>query len=209
MKTIFASLFILLLPITSFGQVNLLDTIPFENGDQLTYVYKELPSGKSSEIRYLLDDISDVSVVGRFYKGDLVLPIKSPKLGTVGDEVCFGTFEKCSFNPPMKLFDKNMKLGDEWRQSMKVVGETFTSDLTQELKVLKQEKIRIQLGEFDTFKVVAKGKFKGVTTKGDKFSGTETLEFWVGNVSDKLVLLKVNFGNSFQDKWTIELLRRP
>jgi len=209
MKKIFFYFFALILPTTVAGQTILSNTIPFENGDQITYIFKELPSGKSSEIRYVFDDINDASFVGRFYKEDLVLPIKSPRLGTIGDEVCLGTFEKCSFSPPMKLFDKNIKIGDEWRQSIKVTGQTFISDVSQDVKVVKQEKVRIPLGEFDSFKVVAKGKFKGVTTKGDKFSGTETSELWVGNVSDKLVVLKANYANSFQDKWAIELSRGP
>ena len=105
----------------------------------------------------------------------------------------------------MKLFDKNIKVGDEWSQSFKVLGETFSSDAAQEVKVTKQEKITIQIDEFDAFKIVAKAKFKGATTKGETFSGNETIDLWVGNVSNKTVLLKMNFSNSFQEKWSIEL----
>jgi hypothetical protein len=209
MKKIFAIIFVLLTPSVSHAQTILSETIAFENGDKIKYIYKELPSGKSSEISYVFDEVNDAAVMGRFFKEDLVIPIKSPQLGTVGDEVCLGTYEKCSFNPPMKLFDKNIKVGDEWRQTFKVIGDTFSSDTTQEVKVIRQEKVRLQIGDFDSFKVVTKAKFKGTTKKGDKFNGTETLEFWVGVVNKKLVLLKLNFSNSFQDKWAIELIRGP
>jgi hypothetical protein len=209
MKNLFLSFIIFVLPSISFGQTILSDTIGLNNGDKLSYIFKEFPSGKSTEITYVIDEINDTTVIGRFYKGDLTLAFKSPAVGTIGDEVCYGIFEKCSFNPPMKLYDKSMKLGDEWRQNMKVVGETFTSDLAQEIKVIKQEKIRIQIGDFDTFKVVAKGKFRGTNTKGEKFSGTETLELWVGSIGNKLVVLKTNFSNSFYDRWSTELIRGP
>ena len=213
MKNTFIILYILFLPNISFGQTILSSTVPYENGDQITYIYRELPSGKPAVLNYTFDEITDKSFVGRFYKadqkGDSVLPIRSTAPGTVGDEVCYGAFEKCSFNPPIKLFDKNIKVGDEWQQSARVVGETFTSDLTQEVKVIKQERLRIGIGEFDALKVVAKGKFKGVTTKGDKFSATETLELWVGNVRNKVVSLKINYSNSLQEKWSTELVRGP
>ena len=205
MKTFFMYVLALALPTAASSQSILSNTTPFENGNQITYAFKDFRSGKTSELSYFVDEINDTSFVARFKKGELVIPIKSPRPGTVGDEVCLGNFEKCSFDPPMKLFDKNIKVGDEWSQSFKVLGETFSSDAAQEVKVTKQEKIKIQIGEFDAFKIVAKAKFKGATTKGETFSGNETIDLWVGNVSNKTVLLKMNFSNSFQDRWSIEL----
>jgi hypothetical protein len=85
----------------------------------------------------------------------------------------------------------------------------ITADFGSELIFTEKEKIKLDIGEFEAFKIVTKSKFEGSTIKNDKFSGTDISELWVGNIKEKLVLLKIKYNNSFKEYFNLELDSLP
>jgi hypothetical protein len=193
----------------SNSQTILSSTTLYENGDKLSYALKMAGSSKITKIDYYFTDVTENYLVGFQTINNKITQVRTKEYGTATNDLCWGNSQKCSFDPPMKLFDKNIKVGDEWVNKFKVKGEEFTSNVTQEVKVEKQEKIKINLGEFDTIKVVAKGKFNGSTIRNETYSGSDIHEMWIGNINEKLVLIKAEYSNSFREKWTAELDALP
>jgi len=191
------------------GQSILSNTTLYENGDKLSYVLKIAGSSKPTKIDYYFTDVTENSLIGFQTINNKVTQVRTKEYGTSTNSLCWGNSQKCTFDPPMKLFDKNIKVGDEWINKFKLTGEDFYSNTTQEVKVEKQERIKISLGEFDTIKVVAKGKFTGRTNRNESFSGSDINEIWVGNINKKLVMIKTEYSNSFKEKWSAELDSLP
>lgn len=177
----------------------------YENGDKLSYALKIGGTSKITKIDYYFTDVTENLLIGFQTRDNKVMQVRTKEYGTATNDICWGVGQKCVFDPPMKLFDKDIKINDEWVNKFKVTAEEFVSNVIQEVKVEKQEKIKLKIGEFETFKIVAKGKINGSTVRNEKFSGTESFEIWVANINNKLAIVKLEYSNSFKEKWTAEL----
>ena len=209
MRQFLFTIFLVTISNISNSQSILSNTTLYENGDKLSYVLKTAGSNKITKIDYYFTDVTENLLIGFQTINNKVTQVRTKEYGTATNDLCWGNSQKCSFDPPMKLFDKNIKVGDEWVNKFKVTGEDFSSSVVQEVKVEKQERIKISLGEFDTLKIVAKGKFSGRTSRNESYSGTDFHEIWVGSINEKLVLIKTEYSNSFKDKWAAELNSIP
>ena len=205
-------LFILFLALTSkiaLSQTILDTSKPNVNGDKLSYKLKTSGNGKNLKVEINFVEVGENLWRGLVVRENKIFQVSANAYGTLANDVCLGNGQKCDFDPPIKLFDKNIKINDQWVNKFKVTGEDFSSNSIQEVKVEKQEKIKLDIGEFEAFKIVTKSKFEGSTIKNDKFSGTDISELWVGNIKEKLVLLKVKYNNSFKEYWNLELDSLP
>jgi hypothetical protein len=205
-------LFFLLLAFISkivFSQTILDASKPHENGDKLSYKLKVSGNGKIFKVEISFLEVGENLWRGQLVRENKIFQISANAYGTVANDVCLSSGQKCDFDPPMKLFDKNIKVNDQWVNKFKVTGEDFVSNTVQEVKVEKQEKLKLDVGEFEAFKIVTKAKFEGTTIKNEKFSGTDLSELWVGNIMGKLVLLRVKYSNSFKEYWNLELDSLP
>jgi hypothetical protein len=131
-----------------------------ENGDKLSYKLKTSGNGKIFKVELNFVEVSENLWRGQLVRENKIFQISANAYGTLANDVCLGNGQKCDFDPPMKLFDKNIKVNDQWVNKFKVTGENFVSNTVQEVKVEKQEKIKLDVGEFEAFKIVAKAKFE-------------------------------------------------
>jgi hypothetical protein len=192
-----------------FAQSLLSNTSLFESGDKLSYSFKAGYSGKTSSVEYIFTEVTETELIGYHRRDDKIIPIKTPQYGIASYDMCWSVGQKCVFDPAVKLFDKNIKLSDQWVNKFKVTGEDFVSNVSQEVKVTKQEKVTLKFGEFDAYKIETKGKFNGSTSTNQNFSGTESSELWVASINNKMTLIKINYNNSFRDKFSAELDSLP
>jgi hypothetical protein len=193
----------------AFAQSLLSNTSLFESGDKLSYSFKAGSSGKISTIEYIFTEVTETELIGYHRRDDKIIPIKTTQYGIASYDMCWIVAQKCIFDPAVKLFDKNIKLNDQWTNKFKVTGEDFVSNVSQEVKVTKQEKVNLKFGEFDAYKIETKGKFNGSTSMNQTYSGTESSELWVAAINNKMTLIKVTYSNSFKDKFSAELDSPP
>lgn len=79
-------------------------------------------------------------------------------------------------------------------------------ELSAERKVEKVEKVKVPAGEFEAYRVSHGARIKGTDAKGNPFSGKEDSREWLALVNGKLALIKVEYRNSFGEKFTRELV---
>ncbi len=118
---------------------------------------------------------------------------------------CISNGQACTFTPGIALLELPLEKGKQWTSAFTAHGETFTSEVTQERKVEKIEKVKVPAGEFEAFKIAVSGRFKGIDPKGNPYSGKEELTEWVAIVGGKAIYVKVVYRNSFGEKATQEL----
>jgi hypothetical protein len=209
MKTVFCFLIYFLLSSCSHAQALFSSTSLHEPGDKLSYSLKTGGANKIIQIEYVFTEVSESELIGYQIRDGKVMPVKTAQYGIATYDMCWDVGQNCIFDPPMRLFDRNIKLADQWVNRFKVTAEDFVSNVTQEVKVIKQEKVSLKFGDFDAYKIEMKSKFNGTTSKGQSFNGTDAAEFWVAAVDNKMTLVKMNYSNSFKDKFSAELDSQP
>jgi hypothetical protein len=119
---------------------------------------------------------------------------------------CISNGQACTFSPGVTLLELPLEKGKQWTTAFTAKGETFTSEVTQERKVEKIEKVKVPAGEFEAFKIAVSGRFTGIDPKGNRYSGKEEVTEWVAMVGGKALYVKVAYRNSFGEKATQELV---
>ena len=90
----------------------------FTAGDKLTF--QTNASGKSSKYVFIFTEVSSSMVKGTTSIDGKQMEFESPSHGYLGKEFCLADVMECEWTPPVKLFDKNTKLGDKWTVSTNV-----------------------------------------------------------------------------------------
>lgn len=190
--------------ITSFAQL-LPDFEDVKAGDVIQYSMK-IP-GKSELFEYQITEVSSLGIKGQVVKGTKSNEFTAPKNGYLEKEFCFVDGQKCSWSPAVKFFDGEIKVGDKWKSTYVVTTEEALVDQSIEHKVEKFEKIKIKLGEFESFKIFASGPMKATLLKNNEvFKGSLKMTYWVGVFNKRLVILKREYSNDFRQSFSQELL---
>ncbi len=189
--------------ISSFAQ-RLPDFEDIKAGDVIQYSLK-IP-GKSESFEYQITEASSLGLKGLVVRGMRSNEFTAPQNGYLEKEFCFVDGQKCSWSPAVKFFDGGMKVGDKWKSSYVVTTEEALVDQSIEHKVEKFEKIKIKLGEFETYRVFASGPMKATLFKNNEvFKGSLKMTYWVGVFNKRLVILKREYSNDFRQSFSQEL----
>jgi hypothetical protein len=189
--------------ITSFAQ-RLPDFEDFKAGDVIQYSLK-IP-GKFESFEYQITEASSSGLKGLVVRGTKSNEFTAPKNGYLEKEFCFVNGQKCSWSPAVKFFDGEMKVGDKWKSTYVVTSEEALVDQSIEHKVEKFEKIKIKLGEFETYRIFASGPMKATLFKNNEvLKGSLKMTYWVGVFNKRLVILKREYSNDFRQSFSQEL----
>ena len=193
----------LIFSITSFAQ-RLPDFEDVKAGDVIQYSLK-IP-GKSESFEYQITEASSSGLQGLVVRGKKSNEFTAPKNGYLEKEFCFVDGQRCSWSPAVKFFDGEIKVGDKWKSTYVVTTEDALVDQSIEHKVEKFEKIKIRLGEFETYRIFASGPMKATLFKNNEvFKGSLKMTYWVGVFNKRLVILKREYSNDFQQSFSQEL----
>jgi hypothetical protein len=129
-----------------------------------------------------------------------------PGVGQVSEGICLANGQRCTFTPAVPLVEFPLEKGRKWNAQYTVKGETFTADLAAERKVDKIEKVKVPAGEFEAYRISHSARIKGTDAKGNVFSGKEDSREWYAVVNGKLLLVKVDYRNSFGEKFVREVV---
>ena len=120
--------------------------------------------------------------------------------------ICYANGQSCTFSPAVKFVDFPLEKGKKWKTTFTVTGQTFSAQVNSERKVETVEKVKTPLGELEAFRISHKGSIQGRDNTGNNFSGREDGKDWFAVVNGKLVLLKMEYRNSFGEKSSRELV---
>ena len=181
----------------------------FKPGDKITYSVKT-PSF-TGEYVFTFTETSPNQVKGVATIAGKKMDFEAPAHGYLGKEFAIGgpTFPKAEWSPPVKMFDKDTKLGDTWQ----VTTDISVDDIVQEdlyFKAEKFEKIKIAAGEYDAMRVDTTGVIRWKSKKNsDSATATLTMTTWYGVSNQRLVMLKRDYKNTFKGAFTQELMKKP
>lgn len=180
----------------------------FVSDDKLTY--KTVADFKKGTYEFKFTEITPNSVKGIATYDNKKMEFEMPAHGYLGKEFCLADVQECEWKAPLKMFDKDSKLNDEWTGTTLVTlrNKTLVDEVLKS-KVEKFEKIKIQAGEFDAFKVYTTGSIKAKLANGDTYTGTLWMSTWFGVANNRLVLLKREYKNTFKQSFTQELAKLP
>lgn len=207
-KSIFKQMCVLFLSLLFFCLSAYSQSLPeyegFKAGDRVKYFLKN--SQKSESFEYQITEIDGTARKGLVIRGGRSSEYQASKNGLLEKEFCFVQLHVCSWTPAVKLFDEDMKVGSEWSGPSTIQTEDAVVDEVIKHKVEKIEKVKIKLGEFLTYKITALGSIKATMTKGGEvYKGTLKMTYWVGVVNKRLVIVKWEYSNDFQQKFYQEL----
>jgi hypothetical protein len=173
-----------------------------EPGDKIQFNW--VLNGKAQAFEEEWKSANGDEAVGVQRTGGKEIPLVAPKVGTVSQATCLSNGQPCTFSPPVNFMELPLEKGKKWQQAFTVKGETFTSQVESEWQVDKVEKVKTAAGEFEAFRISHKGRIRGTDAKGSAFSGKEDGRYWVATVSGKLAVVKIEYRNSFGEKFTRE-----
>jgi hypothetical protein len=173
-----------------------------EPGDKIQFNW--VLNGKAQAFEEEWNSANGDEAVGVQRTGGKEIPLVAPKVGTVSQATCLSNGQPCTFSPPVNFMELPLEKGKKWQQAFTVKGETFTSQVESEWQVDKVEKVKTAAGEFEAFRISHKGRIRGTDAKGSAFSGKEDGRYWVATVSGKLAVVKIEYRNSFGEKFTRE-----
>jgi hypothetical protein len=166
----------------------------FEAGDRVTYNYTL--NNKVQQIQELWTSVTNDEILGVLKIGDKEIPVvmtKSPLLQKKG--MCIASGQACTFQPAGKFIDLPLEKGKRWTTTTTVEGETFVVEVTQDYSVDKFEKVRVPAGEFDAFKIINTGRYKGTDKQGKPISGKYDHVYWVAFAAGKPLWVKSTYRN--------------
>lgn len=207
MKKIIFQILLIFISFNSIAQ-----TLPsysdFVPGDTLTYNTKA--ESKNGKYEFIFTDVTSDYVKGIAIYNNKKMDFEMPAHGYLGKEFCLAEVVECEWKAPVKMFDKDSKLNDKWTGSTLVSLQTKTlAEEVLESRVEKFEKIKIQAGDFDAFKVYTTGSIKAKLATGEVYKGTLKMFTWFGVANNRLVLLKREYKNSFNSTFSQELAKLP
>jgi hypothetical protein len=103
-----------------------------------------------------------------------------------------------------------LELGKRWRYESDWVFKPkgSTGRTVVDVSVVAYERIRVPAGEFDAFKLLAKGTLSGTSRGGSYFAGETTTTYWYAPSARAIV--KSVYHNPYQGTSTVELVQfRP
>ena len=206
MKKLFILFFTL--PIQLFAQA-LGNFEPFEAGDVI--VYSVTVNGAVKKLEYTYSNVNANTATGKVVFGDLEKEFRSSGLGLVDSD--FGAAYTGEFfmnSSPNKMFESEIKVGGKWNNSYEARSDTVTVQVIQQVMVSKIEKVKLKIGEFDAALITHNDLYQGTNNKGEAFTGKSTAsKYWVGVVSNRMLVLKREYQNSFGQKAIKELSELP
>jgi len=204
MKSIFLSL--LLTPFIVLAQ-----TLPsydqFEPGDVISYSVNI--SGKVRRLEYSFNRVEKNITAGRVIFDTKEGDFSSSGLGFELQDFVLGAGEMTIRKPEAKMFDPAMKVGTQWTTLFDATGESFKAQIILKAQVEKFEKVKLKFTEVDCFVINASENIQGVNLKSEPFTGKSNYKIWVGVVNQRLLIVKREYQNSFDQKWTQELSEFP
>jgi hypothetical protein len=120
--------------------------------------------------------------------------------------MCHSNGQQCMFSPGIPIVMYPLEKGKKWPMSFTAKGETFTTEVIGERRVEKIEKVKVPAGEFEAYKITFSARLRGVDSKGNAYSGKEDGAEWVAVINGKGCIVKVEYRNSFGDKFTRKLV---
>ena len=182
----------------------------FVPGDKLTYSVKA--EGKTVEYIFTFTEVNSAQSKGIASIAGKTMEFQSPAHGILAREFSLaGGFFETEWNPPVKIFDKNSKIGDRWQ----IITDIEVKDMANvreelESKVEKYEKIKIAAGEFDALRVYTTGSIKSkLKANSVTYPGSLTMTTWFGMANNRLVMLKREYKNTFWNVFSQELAKLP
>jgi len=204
MKTIF--LLLLLIPFTVLGQ-----TLPsydqFEPGDLITYSLNV--GGKTKRLDYIFAKVEKNLLSGKVTFDTKEGEFSSSGLGFELQDFVFGSGEMTVRKPEVKIFDPTMKVGTQWTNLFEATGESFKVQVILKAQVEKFEKIKLKFTEVDCFVINFNEIIQGINLKSEPFTGKASYKIWVGVVNQRLLIVKREYQNSFDQKYIQELSESP
>ncbi len=174
----------------------------FEVGDKSTYNW--VLGNKAQAFEEEWTQVTDAGAVGVQRAGGKEFPVAVPKPGQAAQAMCLSNGQPCSFSPAVVFVEFPLEKGRKWKQSFTVKGDTFTSQVESEFEVDKVEKVKTAAGEFEAFRIAHNGRIQGTDPKGSAFKGKEDGRYWAALVNGKLAIVKIEYRNSFGEKFTRE-----
>lgn len=175
---------------------------PFEAGDKSAYNW--VLNNKAQKLEEEWTGVVDGVANGVQRAGGKEYQLVVPKPGTATQGLCLTNGQPCTFSPGVTFVDFPLEEGKKWTQSFTVKGDTFTSQVQSDYEVEKAEKVKTPAGEFESFRISHNGRIRGSDAKGAAFSGKEDGRYWVTLVNGKLAVVKIEYRNSFGEKFTRE-----
>lgn len=180
----------------------------FAVGDKLTYQTRA--DGRSSSHTFTFSESNPAGVKGTVEIGGQKMTFEAPAHGYLGRELCLAQVMTCEWTPPVKMFDRTLKINDSWNATTVVnTGKKILVDEVLQSKVERADRVKVPAGEFDALLVLVSGTIKATTERGDVYKGTLKMRTWFGVVNKRLVLIKRDYENSFGDTFTQELAKLP
>ena len=176
----------------------------WEVGDNATY--KWVLNNKAQQLDEELTAITDTElqfvqkVGGRTYEGAL----ERSTLALL-KVMCLDNGQQCTFAPALPFWAFPLQLGKTWTATFTAKGDTFTSQVTQERRIDKIEKVKVPAGEFQAYKISFKGSYRSTENKGGVYTGKFDGADWVALVNGKANVVKVEFRSTSGDLGTREL----
>ncbi|HZR02369.1 MAG TPA: hypothetical protein VFA81_04250 [Burkholderiales bacterium] len=178
---------------------------PWEVGDKFTYNW--VVSGKPRKVvsEIVAADgatiMSKESTAGRSY--DVLLSAQDM---SYAKGVCLANGQACEFSPALVWVSLPLEPGKTWSGSTTVTGETFIADVSYERTVDKVETVKTAAGQFEAYKVISKGRIKSTDKNGaNPSTGEERSTMWLATVNGKLVPVKIEYKNSYGERFSREL----
>lgn len=200
-----AALIVLTAPAVSFAQ-KLDRTKNWEVGDKLTFNW--VLGGKAQRMVEEVMEVTDAEMHLGDKVGERTYDVKvlNPDF-TYAKGICLSNGQACEFSPPYVFVAFPLEKGKKWSGTTTVTGETFISEVTYERSVDKVEKIKTAAGEFEAYRVSGSGRIKATDKAGKNPSnGKENNTDWFAVINGKLVPVKIEYKNSYGEKFTRELV---
>jgi hypothetical protein len=176
----------------------------YKTGDTISYATRV-------GLRSYLHEFQIQEVLSGRLKGTVTIDNKkmdyeAPAQGFLGKEFCLAKIMECEWTPPVKIFDNDLKVNDEWSLATRVKMQDGTVVDEQIQSVAdKFERLSVPAGEFDSIRISSNGEIKATAANGVVYVGTLKMTTWAGVVNGRLVMLKRTYSNSFRQSFSQEL----
>lgn len=185
---------------------NLPPHVPVEVGDKFVYQYVTM-KGTTKELIYLVEKVEPKEISGTAAIDGNQIEFNSPAWGYQKQDFSLSAQMQVIFDPPIRLFEENLKIGQKWTNVYSVEGAVFNAQINGQYLVEKFEKIKLKIGEFDSFLITHNDNVKLTVDK--VFTGKQSEKIWVGVANNKLLILKREFLGFTKQNFTIELSELP
>jgi hypothetical protein len=115
--------------------------------------------------------------------------------------ICAPTGQACEFSPGWVNFRFPVEKGNSWSFTSTVRGETYVCEDVVEATVDGIETINTPAGQFAAYRLSGTQR-----NRCGQWRGTARFTSWVASINGKAVVLKYDYGNSFGDTATLELV---